>query len=248
MTLPSSGQLSLDEIATEFGGAQPDQMNEYYGADPYHGVPSSGQLGIADFYNGSIRTAELTPGRLLRDVSVTSDIDHARYGYAASGKSNYWHFEGLSADVGGMGSTTRSESIISGGTFLGLQAVEYNSSSYSSGNVVKAIELMTTRTSNGGWTTIYIKFGSELNVYTTARANGTFSQQFGSYKPGHPDVNGVYKWIFSNYAAGGTYTYHPSAAWGVSYPGGGSGTTSGAVYDKFVTAYNSSTPIYVLFV
>ena len=51
MTLPASGQLSLSDIQGEFGGSNPILISEYYGAAP--GVPSSGQISIADFYGTS---------------------------------------------------------------------------------------------------------------------------------------------------------------------------------------------------
>jgi hypothetical protein len=48
MALPSSGPLSIDDIAIEFGGAAPHGLTEYYSADT--GVPASGELSITDFY------------------------------------------------------------------------------------------------------------------------------------------------------------------------------------------------------
>jgi len=53
MALPSSGPLSLDDIAGEFGGTAPDTLSEYYGADTIGGVPASGTLAISDFYGTS---------------------------------------------------------------------------------------------------------------------------------------------------------------------------------------------------
>lgn len=47
MPLPTSGQLSMSDIATEFGGTQPDSLSEYYNRG---NVPSSGQISIGDFY------------------------------------------------------------------------------------------------------------------------------------------------------------------------------------------------------
>lgn len=47
MPLPTSGQLSMSDIATEFGGTQPDSLSEYYNRG---NVPSSGPLSIGDFY------------------------------------------------------------------------------------------------------------------------------------------------------------------------------------------------------
>lgn len=49
MALQSSGQISLSDIATEFGGSTPHALSEYYGAAA--GVPSSGTISLAsDFY------------------------------------------------------------------------------------------------------------------------------------------------------------------------------------------------------
>ena len=47
MALQGSGQISLGDIATEFGGTAPHQMSEYYGSG---GAPGSGELRISDFY------------------------------------------------------------------------------------------------------------------------------------------------------------------------------------------------------
>lgn len=46
MALPTTGPLSIGDIATEFGGTTPHSMSEYYGAG---GAPGSGALSISDF-------------------------------------------------------------------------------------------------------------------------------------------------------------------------------------------------------
>ena len=48
MALPSSGPMSLYFVFTEFGGAMPHSLNEYYGVAP--GVPASGTISLSDFY------------------------------------------------------------------------------------------------------------------------------------------------------------------------------------------------------
>ena len=50
MALQSSGQISLANIAAEFGGAAPHSLSEYYGKDT---VPSSGEITIGDFYGAT---------------------------------------------------------------------------------------------------------------------------------------------------------------------------------------------------
>lgn len=47
MALQSSGPISLNDIATEFGGSTPHSLSEYYGSG---GAPASGPLSIGDFY------------------------------------------------------------------------------------------------------------------------------------------------------------------------------------------------------
>jgi len=63
MPLPSSGPLSINNIAGEYGGSQPHQMGEYFsggsnvpsGTEGINGpIPSSGQLKISDFYGSPV--------------------------------------------------------------------------------------------------------------------------------------------------------------------------------------------------
>jgi|9_EtaG_2_1085328.scaffolds.fasta_scaffold03100_13 hypothetical protein len=65
MTLPSSGAISLSNIAGEFGGSTPHSMSEYYrgGSNvPNHGnttnIPTSGQISFSNFY-GTSNTAPI---------------------------------------------------------------------------------------------------------------------------------------------------------------------------------------------
>ena len=51
MALQSSGQISLLNVATEFGGSAPHSLSEYYGAAA--GIPSSGTISLGDFYGKS---------------------------------------------------------------------------------------------------------------------------------------------------------------------------------------------------
>lgn len=48
MALPSSGPLSLSQIAAEFGGSAPHSLSEYYGKAA--GIPTSGTISIGQFY------------------------------------------------------------------------------------------------------------------------------------------------------------------------------------------------------
>lgn len=64
MALPSSGTLSISDIATEFNDTAPNSMSEFYrggGKVPdsagNSSVPTSGQIGIGNFYNAANRAA-----------------------------------------------------------------------------------------------------------------------------------------------------------------------------------------------
>ncbi len=51
MALQSSGQITIKDIADEFGGSEPHTLSEYY--DAASGVPSSGMITVSDFYGKS---------------------------------------------------------------------------------------------------------------------------------------------------------------------------------------------------
>jgi len=53
--LQTSGQISLSDIQTEFGGSNPISISEYYGIRA--GVPSSGQISLSNFYNKGVLSA-----------------------------------------------------------------------------------------------------------------------------------------------------------------------------------------------
>ena len=50
MTLQSSGQIALSDIQTEYSRTDPN-LKAYYGAST--GIPTSGRIGIKDFYGAS---------------------------------------------------------------------------------------------------------------------------------------------------------------------------------------------------
>jgi len=54
MALPSSGPLSINDIAVEFGGSAPHSLSEYYGVAT--GIPASGTIAIDDFYGAAAVT------------------------------------------------------------------------------------------------------------------------------------------------------------------------------------------------
>lgn len=74
MTLPASGSISLSQIATEFGGAAPHSLSEYYrgganvpNAPPNLAIPTSGTIKLTDFYG-----ADVGPAVTLTSFSVSA--------------------------------------------------------------------------------------------------------------------------------------------------------------------------------
>ena len=97
MPLQTSGQISLADIATEFGGTTPHSMSEYYSAAT--GIPASGTLEMSDFYGASAAATGFTLTSNQQDFdarafliaqgwngsdAVTLTIDTGVYVYASS--------------------------------------------------------------------------------------------------------------------------------------------------------------------
>jgi len=77
MALQSSGQISLSDIATEFGGSAPHSLSEYYGSDT---VPASGEISIGDFYGTSNITYYAATGG-----TITTSGDYKVHTFNSSG-------------------------------------------------------------------------------------------------------------------------------------------------------------------
>ena len=78
MALQTSGQIAVQDLATEFGGNAPHAMNEYYrggGLVPdtgtNSGIPTSGQVDLNDFYGGDVVSGP-SPGSLWMWGSTVS--------------------------------------------------------------------------------------------------------------------------------------------------------------------------------
>ena len=76
MTLPASGIINLSDIQTEFGGANPIGLSEYYRGGAYvtsnnTGVPTSGAIGIADFY-GAVNQFSFTISSSTQEANLNT--------------------------------------------------------------------------------------------------------------------------------------------------------------------------------
>jgi hypothetical protein len=80
MALPTSGPLSLNDIAGEFGGSVPHSLSEYYGVAS--GIPTSGTISIDDFYGAS---AALSTHSLTAVADITPYWDERGYTFSTPG-------------------------------------------------------------------------------------------------------------------------------------------------------------------
>jgi len=173
MALPTSGPLTLADIQTEFGGSNPISLNEYYAggayvpaatSGTYGAVPSSGEIGIRNFYGtqASLDTQTVTVG-----TYVVKGITY--WGYAAS--------PAFGSIVDGTFNP------LSGATIIGLYYLT------SSGAVSFALSGVY---SNSGWTTLDIggtsftrasaSFSNSTNTIWTWTASNPFGTTVGATK------------------------------------------------------------------
>lgn len=106
MAIPSSGAISLSTIQTEFGGANPISLSEYYAggglvpagtSGTYGAVPSSGAISIQNFYGTSNVVISITDQYI--SGSGVSDA-YAYYFLTAGGLVR------ASSEAGGINPTT----------------------------------------------------------------------------------------------------------------------------------------------
>lgn len=115
MAIPSSGAISLTTIQTEFGGANPISMSEYYAGGTYvptgstgdsGPIPTSGQISISEFYGSAaiIDTQTVTygvynqgqptppygPAYTWTGFDNASGISVGNFGSISDGTSNIW--------------------------------------------------------------------------------------------------------------------------------------------------------------
>jgi len=199
MAIRSSGALPASEINTELGRSATANFNLNGAEERALAQRLSGSIAFNHFYGKSAREATITVGNMHRNTIDTSETNARRYGWSASGKSNYWHFENSNV-TSGFGSISKTTGLVTSGTLLSLQMVQYNTA------CGYHLELATTRSSNGGFTTMTIK-RSGGNTYSFNRTSaGGFQQTINNF--GDPDISGSYKWVFTSATTGGSVGPH----------------------------------------
>lgn len=153
MTLQTSGAISLAQIQTEFGGASPIALSEYYagggyvpaGASGSNGaVPASGAIALSKFYG----TSKVLDSQTLT-VGYTYGCDKIGCWVSSSG---YW-------TGGSMGSMSDGTSNIYGGA--GFRRLDWDGSS----TLTLGIE---GNQPNSGWTSM------NFDIFSFARASAFY--------------------------------------------------------------------------
>ena len=129
MALQSSGQITLGNIAGEFGGSAPHALSEYYGAAS--GVPTSGQIRLAaDFYGkanlatfstGSEQTVTVT-GSGWNEVSAGNIVVGAMINGSATQNGIKYRAVTVNNGTGSYGSSSTTTWSICGGQWADFQA------------------------------------------------------------------------------------------------------------------------------
>ncbi len=118
MAIVGSGTIKFSDLQTEFGGANPISMSEYYRNGSYvgstnTGVPTSGAISLSNFYGAS--AADLIPDALnWTDISASSTGTSP---YTATGNGNTLTITGINTSISlDIATTNWSTNATGGGT------------------------------------------------------------------------------------------------------------------------------------
>ena len=248
MTLQSSGTICLNDVHIELGAASGTGicMNDS-DARALAGYTTSGSAYcMNNFYGKSARTATITTvGRNGNDSGGGIEYDTHRIGYGASNRVNFYHWEGAQAyNNNAFGSIDKTTGLITSGTLYGVVVVDYEEAQRASGGTVTQFdyhfEIITSRSSNGGWTSVKVyRQGATGTQYTFNRASASKFTAINS--PGHPTASSAYRWTWTSFSGGAAQQnsgYHAASD---------TVTKMGNVWDMFEYARANNKDIYVEF-
>ena len=94
MALPSTGELALTDIQTEFGGSNPIGLSEYYAGGLYvpsgttgdgGAIPTTGEITIGDFYGSQAGTTITVTEGSTSGLKYNGNAGALYYGYGQRG-------------------------------------------------------------------------------------------------------------------------------------------------------------------
>lgn len=207
MAIQSSGALAISDLKDEFGGTAPHGMSEYYDADPWIGVPQSGNLDLTDFYGGSVRTARMNTigeevnGILRSRYSQYEYLRGSRMGYGDSTTNFVWP-EYDTVTPSAIGSISRSSGLLTDGhNFKGLHGYFQNVNgqwitSVNSRPHYYYIVITTDKNANTGFTTVKINDTSSTYGTTEASLNRADAYQFQPVDTGSGTSTSRFQWTW----------------------------------------------------
>lgn len=203
MTLQTSGQITLNNIQTEFGGSNPISFSEYYagGANVPAGstgtngaIPSSGAISLSNFYGTSVNTLT-TGGDFYSAGGGKGSAFHTLFTYGFTPGSTVY---GNYVDYGGFYSIAYA----SIGTFIGKARV---------GGVLRTVselkyQVLSSEDSSSGFSERKLVIRIAANVSGTAYTPYINGSSFAGSKVGSWDgTNTVFTWLDGTQAnTGGT--------------------------------------------
>lgn len=218
MALQSSGTITANQINVELGRSGTAYFNLNGSEERALAQRSSGSIAFSHFYGKSAATQ-------TRITSVGRAVDSygpIKYGWAASGKSNYFHAEN-STTAQSFGSISATTGLITSGTLHCIQVANYYNGDYH-------LEIASSRSSNGGWTSVSIY--SSANTATKYSFTRASADHFAQTNAGdsNPDISGSYRWVWASSSSAHTNTTNA--------------TTMQNVYIMFYDAYTNSRTLY----
>ena len=211
MVLQSSGQISVLDVATEFGGSAPHSLSEYYAATA--GIPSSGTISLSDFYGKS------------SSFAFTLSSSQQNWNLRSSALASGW--DGASQLVVNIGNGVYvwSDSISLAGMII--------SGSFPGGLTVNNSGFIMGKGGRGGSTSFAVQNGGPGVTVSLTSGSATFNNQSSGYIGGGGGGGAVARFATggggAGGGAGGTHTNRVTGGTGGAIgQSGGNGTTYSA--------------------
>ena len=239
MALQSSGAISLNEIATEFGGDTPHAISEYYrdgGLVPSNNttVPTSGAIDFADFYD-TVAAIVLNITSNTSNYNILTEATAA--GYDASTDSTPIQVNvSNSADVTGSGSYAMRSGALNADSDL---TITVESGSFISGYTGANGSTYSAAGSAGG-DAIYIETNTGGSGTLTVTNNGTVRSGGGG--GGHGGISGCRANFHHDGKGGGSCVGNYCGSHGSNGSAGGYGAAGGAGTSGSYGGHNACTP------